>query len=937
MDTYKHSSDFETLAIKILEEYLGVQFDKDKTKTTQKTRDYGVDGFVFIENESSSKIRTIEAKLRSYNVTLALKDIATSIIFFILRHGDEHYIITNVFLTEGTKNTIKAINDNNVGRIFCIDGEKTKTILERILPNLNDKELVFAQELINDFPNLKKPKAKINRKIETKDSNILLYKSRKKYLNKAFEELNRKKWISLSGSLGIGKHLIAQKLLEKYIKNDYIIININAISNGLISDFCYEVTNKLFGGSINDFIAIIKEDNSLFCDLLNEEEIKNLNILYTIFNNKSITQESSIYLAKKYFLNLFNSFNKNYLIVIDNFDSVSSELFKLIAQLSVESNINFKFLVLTTTNSEFYVNFFNFEFKKVYYNIFAEINIKEFNSEESICHILSLNNLIKYNDAETIYKYIGGNPKLIEEFVKLNQNVLLTLKNITGFTDLNTYYNLEVKTSTQNDDVLYLFFLIFILGRLSLEDIMLYFAPEKKKYIENFVLTSPLLVCENDTLYFGSNYIKDIIEINLLNQKNKIRKINKTSIIKLSSLDSLNQIIYYYFSNNNKIINIYNKSKNYWNHKNNLEWKTKALNYICLYLKEKINIDDLRSIIDFCKFANMLFENCKDIKENLYSNVLRAFDDQINILENNFYNCNSKQKEQIAFVLFDYYIQKSYILNKMNSAKLLFDIENRIWFSFIDEYRKIKFIRLKALACKSLGNKFDFFNHISKLNIYNTPYAMFSYYANMAAQYYINNPQKAYELLSKCPFGDYENDDVQRLDLWIENDYAIVLFYLNKSKCSQNCANLILKKSIQLSYDENIARSYNIIAINELKNNNYKLAEENFYNAIKYSLYCNNDSILHFSTNYLNLCYNKEVESICYNYYKANADSLQKIFTDNGSSKRLLISLISFLDVLKEYHKSKFYELYALFSTAVDSYKEDGTELKINNKYFVLF
>lgn len=936
MNNYNNSSNFEALAIKILEEYLGVKFDNEKTKITQKTRDFGVDAFVYIENESFSKIRTIEAKLRSYNYTLALKDIATSIIFFILRHGDEHYIITNVFLTEGTKKDLELINDNNSGNISYIDGEVTKRILEIILPKLKDDELIVAKRIIDEFPKLKMPKAYTPEEVFYSEANTFLYESRKICLKNAFEELKKKRWISLSGCLGVGKHLISQKLIEKHKKNNFIIININAISNGLISNFCYEITNQLFNLNINDLISIVKNDDLPFYNILNDEERENLNNLYTIFDNRSMAQDSSVYLVKQYLLNLFKSFNKQYLIVIDNFDSVSSELFNLIAQLSNESNTNFKFVVLTNTNSEFYFEFFNFEFRKVFYNTFSEININELAPHESIDYIQTLNQSIRCNDSEKIYKYIGGNPKLLEEYVKNYSIMFSTIKNITGFTDVTTYYNLEAQTCMQNDDILRLFFLIFIFNKLYLNEIEHYFNQGGYKNIKKFIFASPLIRCENGALYFCSNYVKDIVEFILLEKKNKIMSFNNNLIIDIEGLDSLNQIIYFYFSNDGKLLNIYNNSKNYWNHKNNLEWNIKSIKYICLYLKYKKN-NSLDWAIDFCKFSNILFENSETITKNNYSNIIDEFNNQINNLENYFYNCDIEYKNQIAFVLFDYYICTLQKTNKIKSANILFEIEKKAWFQYIDEYRKIKFLRLKALSFKSLGEKTDFYNQLDKLKLYNTPYAKFSYYANMAAQYYNTNPLKAYDLLSKCPFGHFDNDDLQKFELWIENDFAIVLFYLNSLVCSYKCANIILQKSLQLSYDENIARSYNIIALIELINNNNKLAEENLYNAIKYSLYCNNDSILHFSTNYLNICYNKEVESICYNYFKVNADSIQKIFDDKKSSKRLIVSLISFLDVLKEHNKSKYFELYALFTSAIDNYKDNGTELKINNKYFVLF
>ena len=305
MNNYESASDFELLAIKILEKYLNTKFDTKRTRKTQETRDFGVDAFVYIENEFSSDVRTIEAKLRSYKYTLALKDIATSIIFFILRHGNEHYLISNVFLTNGTIDAINSINDNNKGQIYYIDGEKTKAILETILPELKEGELELAERIIKEFPKLKKPQIISINKKQSNSLNNILYESRKKYLTEVLEELNTKKWVSISGDLGVGKHLIAKKVINSYEKKCNII-NIDIMSNGIISDFCYELSDKLFNisVSISDLVDIVKNDDRLLCSLLNESEQCNLKILYEIFNNILIFEiYSSIFSARTHIRN----------------------------------------------------------------------------------------------------------------------------------------------------------------------------------------------------------------------------------------------------------------------------------------------------------------------------------------------------------------------------------------------------------------------------------------------------------------------------------------------------------------------------------------------------------------------------------------------------------------------------------------------------------
>ena len=71
---------------------------------TKATRDYGVDGIIVVNDNTSQEntVVTIEAKLRRLPNKLALKDIATSIVCFLVRYGQKHYIVTNTYLTSPT-------------------------------------------------------------------------------------------------------------------------------------------------------------------------------------------------------------------------------------------------------------------------------------------------------------------------------------------------------------------------------------------------------------------------------------------------------------------------------------------------------------------------------------------------------------------------------------------------------------------------------------------------------------------------------------------------------------------------------------------------------------------------------------------------------------------------------------------------------------------
>lgn len=76
LNLYEYSDVFERLACRIIEEELSKNIIA--SGTTKKTRDEGIDAVIYTKND----FLTIEAKLRKTTVSLGLKDIASSIVFF---------------------------------------------------------------------------------------------------------------------------------------------------------------------------------------------------------------------------------------------------------------------------------------------------------------------------------------------------------------------------------------------------------------------------------------------------------------------------------------------------------------------------------------------------------------------------------------------------------------------------------------------------------------------------------------------------------------------------------------------------------------------------------------------------------------------------------------------------------------------------------------
>ena len=946
LDNYELSRPFEHLAIKIVKEYLNIDLDQKKTKVTRKTRDYGVDSYIYFENETETIIRTIEAKLRNNKYTLALKDIASSILFFIIRHGDEHYIVTNVYLTEGTKQAISGINECCTGNIQFIDGITTKNIVSKILPKIHKvkekKEYQLAEKILSEFSKLKIPKQQ--KSISNKKPDPILeelLKSRVKIKTQILEELQRNKIIVLKGALGVGKNLVLRSINDTLVQNDYTIINIPANSTNLISEFCYTIAEKLFNFDINSLLKCSVADNEMSKGLRTESEKEQLELMRKIFDASTNSYENAKFLAKKYLINLFQIFNKKiYVIEIENYQNVSCEIFHLIEELITLLPNNIKFLFTESNSMPLYNNFFSSQFKQINHQIYKEFQLTEFNEEEGVLYIQKLNCKISESGAKEIFSYFGGNPALLRESIKTTvQNPQISWLANYNFTDLHTCYSNKICVSMRIPEVRSLYFLITVLGELKQSNIKHYFTATEKNTVLKEIEESNLFSVNFGTISFRSQYIKDIIEQKLLSYKDNINLCYEKKYSDFTFVDSLEKIVFCYYTDNSNIIDIYESSKQSWNHKTNIHWQNKALGYICLFLKD--HLTDCIKCLEFCGYANQFVQTYTFNNEKIYSYILKLLNSNISEIERSFELLPKHNKNKAASVLFDYYININVKLqnDKNKIHKIILSCKVKKWFAYITEYQSIVYIRKIALSYKELGNRSEYDNLLKKLLLYNHPYAKFAYYANQAAKFYIENPYKAEELLSNCPFQEspFKDINVQMMQLWVGNDWSIISFYKNDIERSQEIAERVLESSNYISDYDNMARSYNILALIQLKKHCENDAIEKLRMAITYALHSNKDSLMHFCINYLNICYDEKVEKICWNYFKTNHHILIKFMQAKPLNNRWYTSLTAFSKILKKQNQILFKEFNEIFKDFSFDQRKVSPKYEIENSFYVLF
>lgn len=262
-DAHKYADVFEKLACKIIAHEISEEILV--SGVTKKTRDGGIDAII----HTKDNYVTIEAKLRKNSVSLGLKDIASSIIFYLLRLNDKHYIVTNVYLASDTIDVLNRLNATKDCELNYIDGNNTIKILNNIFDTLSEEEKKLARILINEFSGNQKPDRKRHKFNKEYTSEKLLEPQEELCSSICKEISSEKKCIILSGKLGTGKTTIAKEV-EKRINNQYKAIYIDCQQYNTIESFMYQISNIQLGIDINELIS---EYISLTNDFKNNSNI----------------------------------------------------------------------------------------------------------------------------------------------------------------------------------------------------------------------------------------------------------------------------------------------------------------------------------------------------------------------------------------------------------------------------------------------------------------------------------------------------------------------------------------------------------------------------------------------------------------------------------------------------------------------------------------
>lgn len=729
MDNYQYSGVFEKLAIKIVEAKCGYTIDLEKSGVTQATRDYGVDAIISFSNRYPG-FSTIEAKLRKSDYTLGLKDIASSILFFLVRNGNEHFIVSNVYITSGTIETISILNLQSSSQIYYITGEETFKILTSIVEQIRDPlEKELAQILIKNFKNNKKPKKEqiqtnINNNLSSQQEKNELFISRKKLISAIVEGMqNEHHLFLLYGEKNIGKTFLLKQLNRALQSSGYKTIMIDVYKYDTIDVFCYEMAQKILEIDLKQLIHSLSSNHIKNLEkILDDSEKETLNIFNCIFHSNNVSGVAANYLAEKYLKTLFEKCNSiQFMIELENVSYTSKEVFDFIKSFSIDLPSNI--YIITEFSTEFSANYRDFseQYKEVYASNIQEIKMTGMSISECEIYLRGLLPHIEKNCVEEIYNITKGNPVAIEQTINIiKENVLINMDKLKiKILSMQKWLYDEVFMLIKNNALITEFFLLLYIFSFSLKKVIWETVLSGKKdcnqsiSILNSNILNTNLFEKNDEFYVCKDY-SFINKLEEYFEKNPNTKIAKKLQMKLASvcqseLSALSEIRLLFLTDDSSIVDYFERVKDLWMYKSNPTWQKQALKLVCRFYFCKAKTEEefsrfLKAIHYYLMYLNIV-SFMGEFENNIHKKILiykSSLEDEYSIV-------SGKLSREIALVLADICIYEYHYFRNTSSfekeKELLTKCTQKEWFLHVCDLKKVKILRYQALSYKSTGDR----------------------------------------------------------------------------------------------------------------------------------------------------------------------------------------------------------------------------------------
>jgi len=454
----EHWQEFERFALRIVEIKVrdSIVYNDILAWRTQDTRDQGVDGHVLVTAVGGELHITVEAKLRKGG-SLSLKDIASSIINYVVNFSDVHFVVTNIRFTEDAYRILDAINMDTRFSLNYLDCYTLCGYMDEH-PELETMFPALAQNIREEAAKIA-PLPRRHEQNSRQLPRVPYPPSRKKALEQLVRCINEAvPLIALIGPRGTDKSLLMDLCMRRLCRNTPLL-RIDMQYIGSVQAFLLAVLKNLLGLDVFECLSLLSEQTGeemwQTADSEDEHNARVINTLRKILQAQSSNVDPTIenYLIQEFLRELMGANHLRRVLFLENLNAVTPEMVMEIMNLipkiadcnmSIVLELSYEIPVGNRTlhYPEWYSRIEQFGSMRIAARSTECLLLNEYSDTEAAAVLSELTGQEKhsYFVQQVIRKY-GRNPGILREIAWI-----LTERNVTTVTEL---YDIAVPGSSE--------------------------------------------------------------------------------------------------------------------------------------------------------------------------------------------------------------------------------------------------------------------------------------------------------------------------------------------------------------------------------------------------------------------------------------------------------------------------------------------------------
>ena len=337
---YDHWRDFEHFALRIVEIKIrdSIVYDNLCAWRTQDTADQGVDGNILVTTANADIRITLEAKLRKGG-KISLKDIASSIINYLVGFSDMHFVVTNVRFTKDAIRVADTINEKRMFSINYLDCDLLSECLskypqlENLFPALSQN---IREQAAKTSPSRENVLSSCNNSVPIVPH---LTTSRKEAQDELHKAINANvPLIAIKGVRGTDKSLLMDLCMRKLCR-EHVFVRLDMQHIDSVRTFLLVFLKDLLGLDVFEFLDLLcgAECESIW-EQLNESDSQKTRIIATLrkllaYHKRDNDPQTENYLIREYLGELIELNKRHRVLLLENLNMVTLETLQGILSL----------------------------------------------------------------------------------------------------------------------------------------------------------------------------------------------------------------------------------------------------------------------------------------------------------------------------------------------------------------------------------------------------------------------------------------------------------------------------------------------------------------------------------------------------------------------------------------------------------------------------